>query len=519
MKRVYANRFHVLGDADGTNSPDLFSRVVAEVEAWGVDVASRQGAPAITAADLKTPGGYTVPSGFKVQVTTLSGAKAEIVTIRVEHLDADDKLLKWQTIVEVASASGNIEVLVTMFTGFVKPLVSPIRSHGSQPRIVRNLADKFHCSVHGQRLTTKALKVPLSAQDFVEDTLCSPERSVPAVVVTKDRDGQYAVDPDRLASILVGIANVYAVPDTGFSVGLTNILGRNLSVFDGGIRIYWPQFRTTQSPRFHTLYVRYVLTEFAGRALYRVAERLYDLMAGSFVESMTAITAKNLIAAEKMAGAEKARTIPQLQRQLAERDAALEAMKEVVKGLEIQIGQLQDAMWQINILRQGAEPEPERADFLEACAGAKTALDVVELAGELLPGIKVHEHALRTSAGLTSNRLGDLANALHILNQTAMQYKGRGELGKPFRDVALDVAKEENLKFGKLSMNDSETATNQFRDERTIVHGGEKLILESHFTIAKNSDDCLNLYFEPLPLEKKVLVGYVGRHLTNKGNR
>ncbi|MEA3191308.1 MAG: hypothetical protein QOD77_1890 [Thermoplasmata archaeon] len=519
MKRVYSNRFHILGDSAGARQPTLWDDVIREVEAWAVDVATRRGAPAVDTAVLRKPGGYAAPNGFTVEINDIRGTKANLFSVKVTHLDADNPLLKWQTIIEVAAASGNIEVLVTMFTGYTKPVIRPLASRGSQPRVVRSLAEKFHCAINGQRLITTAIPGGPSADHFVERVLLDPERIMPVVVVTKNKEGRYPVDAKWLASILVGIAQVYVADDDAFTFSLTDRIGRPLGVFDGGVRTYWPQFRTSDSPQFHTLFLGYQLDEMYRRGdkpLFAVAERLYALMAASLVESRTGATARTLIAQEKMAGAEKAKTIPQLQAELVQRDEQIAVLTETNKGLQAQVEQLQDAMWQINALRREGG---EQVDFLDTCKGAKTADQILDAAVQLLPGLVIHDHAYTTSDGVKSGRLDELANTLYILDQTASRYKDGGGLGKPFKEVAFEIAQERNLKHGKLTMNDSETALNQFRDERMIRFEDRDLTLESHFTIAKGSVDCLNVYFEPLPNRKQVLVGYVGPHLTNKGNR
>jgi hypothetical protein len=520
VKRVYANRFHVLQTQSPDNAAELIDQVIGEVEAWAVDVAVRRGVTTATAAGFRKKGGFAGGNSLLIEATRLEGSRALLYTLKIENGD-EDPLVKWRTVVEVASASGNIEVLVTVHAGFTKPVLRPVTMPGSQPRIVRNLSQKFMCTINGQPVQAAAERLTgNSCHDFHEKILLNPERMHPIVVVTKGARGTYLVDPDRLAGQVVGLARVYAVEDNDFTFSLTDIIGSKLSVFDGGVRIYWPGFREQDPPRYHDLLLGYRILEMRNRGsqpAMLIAQRLYALVGSSFVESPTASTAKNLIASEKMAGAEKARTIPELQERIKNQQDEIAGLKDIIRGLEYQNQMLQESMWSVGQRREGQD---EDDDFLEVCQDAKTADQILQAAEVHLGGLVIHENAKTKSQGVTSARLDELANALYILNEVAGKFGKDGKLGKPFKEVCLEVAQESGLKYGKIAISDSETAVTQFREERTIEVDGKEKTLEAHFTIAKAMPgDVLNVYFEPLPKQQKVLVGYVGRHLTNKGNR
>jgi len=86
--------------------------------------------------------------------------------------------------------------------------------------------------------------------DNLKETLLDSNRTLPVVVVTQVNPwGRYAgqiqddylVDQTRLASKLSLFAHVVTMP-ANFTFSWTEALGKNWSVFDGGIRVYYPGF-------------------------------------------------------------------------------------------------------------------------------------------------------------------------------------------------------------------------------------------------------------------------------------
>ena len=62
----------------------------------------------------------------------------------------------------------------------------------------------------------------------------------------------------------------------------------------------------------------------------------------------------------------------------------------------------------------------------------------------------------------------------------------------------------------------SVTTRNMWGSEYTFDYRGEGVLFEEHFTIgAKDANKCLSIHFSTRLRKDKIVVAYVGRHLTN----
>lgn len=97
---------------------------------------------------------------------------------------------------------------------------------------------------------------------FVEDTisfnrfmslLLSPDRLLPIVVLTQlPHSNEYALDPAKLAKDTQGLAHVFCLP-SAMTFGLSDQVGKTLSVFYGAVRTYYPGFSVEANPWQHHL--------------------------------------------------------------------------------------------------------------------------------------------------------------------------------------------------------------------------------------------------------------------------
>lgn len=124
----------------------------------------------------------------------------------------------------------------------------------SSPRFLRDFV-AHHSLVDGG--------VSVSAvSHFVEDMnsftrfialLLSSDRSLPIVVLTQlPHSTDYALDPAKLAKDTQGLAHVFCL-SPAMTFGLSDRVGKTLSVFHGAIRTYYPQFSVESDPWQHHL--------------------------------------------------------------------------------------------------------------------------------------------------------------------------------------------------------------------------------------------------------------------------
>lgn len=157
--------------------------------------------------------------------------------------------------VSVTAGSSSVFVYATLEVGGVATKISPIEVDPRCPRLIGQLLDADCRWYHGSSPLSSLKKVEgFNRGVELAAELADPDRRVPFVVVSVERG--YAALPylaEKVAYDLAGLANVCTV-DPAASWGLTDSLGKALSCYQGGIRIYWPQFRTTDRPYKHPLW-------------------------------------------------------------------------------------------------------------------------------------------------------------------------------------------------------------------------------------------------------------------------
>lgn len=78
--------------------------------------------------------------------------------------------------------------------------------------------------------------------------LLSPDRSLPIIALTQlPGSTAYAFDPVKLARDTQGLAHIFCLPPA-MTFGLSDCVGKTLSVFNGAVRTYYPRFSVTSDP-------------------------------------------------------------------------------------------------------------------------------------------------------------------------------------------------------------------------------------------------------------------------------
>ncbi|MDI9846730.1 hypothetical protein QM467_01505 [Rhodoblastus sp. 17X3] len=125
------------------------------------------------------------------------------------------------------------------------------------PGYIRQLLSRIQLTSGGHPLTSQPWFIGnAEAQDAFLDLLADPARRLPVVVfsATDRADPKFAIDLDRLAEGLCGLAYVVAIlPETSWA--LTERFGKFLSVFDRGVRTYMPGFDEDADPYVHPLWL------------------------------------------------------------------------------------------------------------------------------------------------------------------------------------------------------------------------------------------------------------------------
>ena len=166
----------------------------------------------------------------------------------------------WITEVQVLQLrpdSRDATATIAMRLEFEDAAVAPARFYVEPPVFLKNLATAFHVFVGSTAVPVgpKHLQSDQDVEAFLRE-LESSHRALPVVLVTHPvrREAPIPDLAELLASALFGMAIVtHATRDATFA--LTREVGKEMSCFDGAVRIYWPGWRGSQPPFAHQLFL------------------------------------------------------------------------------------------------------------------------------------------------------------------------------------------------------------------------------------------------------------------------
>lgn len=120
----------------------------------------------------------------------------------------------------------------------------------SRPGVVRQVISKLDASADGENLGEAVWMVDADYEfDAFFDVLTNQSRSIPILAMAAGVDHPQAIDADEMAKRLSGLAHLVVLGEDA-SWELTRRLGKRLSVFNGGARIYRSKFDPDSSDPF-----------------------------------------------------------------------------------------------------------------------------------------------------------------------------------------------------------------------------------------------------------------------------
>lgn len=537
MRSLYASRFWI---ADEASKDRLFAQVQADVEDWAQERVKIR-----TGHDLTRPLPPTSSVGRTTVSTMFQGQlpAAGLWSLDYTHPDDanDDRI--WRSSIRLAALDGSpVEVHVVLSSGRAgHHLVPDLPSFIRRPKIVQTLFNKYACGVNGWSLSKLARTVE---EDEVENEivrrLYSRDRPVPVIVVAPDMDGNYAIDSAKLADVLAGLAEVCVLSDTEAAFTLTDYLGSALSVFDGGIRIYWPAMQTGDSPFRHRLWTKSRLLELRDERrdlIHEVSRQIMAISAGAAAQDgplwrktrevlakvhgkkhMDAVRAAK--AAADAANLVSAQTVTDLAERLEDLLERSREKDEIIASLEVQLREKDAAFVQYE--QQRAE-EAEQASTRTLASSPlsiqrdleriETVADALTAAEEDFSILRVWDSARKSAIESPAQpaharRTYETLRALSLVGSAYMEAVAKGDRYQ--LDQALAAAGAP-----KYAPKDSKTTTSKYGHERTFTDNGRRYMFKRHFRFGQGSrENCVQIYFEFDEQAKRIDVGYVGLHLT-----
>ncbi len=530
VQPIYAVQFEVR-PPNGLGADAVPALVEVAVRDWVVDWYRAR-----KSHELRLPadGGRVTPTPQdSIDITSETALRGERFWKLVwTHPDDRDDNLFWQSQCLVAHAMARTEISLILRLTSREFEIKPAGFRVVPPKVVRGLIEKFPCYLGGRRLRTSPLT--LRAEDihaFVKDTLQLPERRLPVVLISLERETDLPLaHPGRLADRLAGLAEVYVLSDRWAAYSLTDEVGKANACYDGAVRIYWPSFYTARDPGYHFVYLGERL-----RKLQKSQQGVEDIIFGwlravsvmRVVEGPVTSSAIEATRAELrhrraaeleslkealVAGeASQERIRAELERVQQERDAALDRIAELEDELESQKRQWVE--WQQYMNREQEEAQlPSEAEEPEF----PTVLQALKRASvDLGRRLEVLDSAWTSAEESRYKEPEKAYRALEAIRELAglwFDKKKRVSVG-PWEDFF-------RKRTFTIAMHESQTTMGRYAKERTFAHGGKKITMEKHITLGGGSrENCLQIYFEVDEPNGKFLIGYCGMHLPYAGWR
>lgn len=409
----------------------------------------------------------------------------------------------------------------------------------TRPKLVEQLIQS--CNPLGQTPGLKIKQLTLeSASAFLREVE-REGRNYPIAILSVNRDNEYPVDPERLRSILAGLADVVCIPAEENTFAIEELVGRRFMAFGGALNIVFPGRQGDRGFFYETVLLR--------------SEDIADLRdSGHSIESevLSTITHRtNMPLSWKHISPEKVgqAVLRSQLSQMIERAKAgnqSEELTEYVVLLESADQELQSKDKELESIRSNYEEKEQEVRVLEAnIANLKHALnglqssdgggdEVAEVLAPLrdsvvavLKGSPSLQQTVDLIATLYSDRIVFLETAKASakesdrggFRQGAKAFELLQKLGTEYWQHLADGKSDQHAKtvFGQnaYAANEASALSNDGKRRRTFSYRGRDLLMEKHLKhgVKDSRAETLRVHFEWLAHEKKIIVGHCGKHL------
>lgn len=447
-----------------------------------------------------------------------------LIELNWTYPDQYDKSLGWSTrLLLFRRASGlllSLDVAVTGLSFRVAPAAIKLGS----PRVVRDVARLRSVLLGGQSYNVMPELVSAEHADVLAAELADPARPYAVVVVSRRvRDDVPLLDAVALADRVAGVAKVYELADRWSAFRLTEEVGKQLSCYDGAVRVYWPGFSLQSDPFQHPLWTAWQLADDGAveRTMRQISRSLFDAASFRHVEPQEVVSLRH--AAEREARQASRATAAES----ADTDKLLEDLYNLEDKLKREEAKNAELSRECETLRANATALLSAATWTEAfqppSAASPPSAAVTVAPATVLEAVKAAEGsaknliflptAYESAADSPFRQLDRVMEALEAVDEVAGTWVESLDSGSSVGSLR-DVFKK---KYGFTYADDvSQTSKGKWGSEYKVTYEGREYDISPHITIgAKQADTCLSVHWAWDKDRKKVLIAHVGRHKTN----
>lgn len=424
-----------------------------------------------------------------------------------------DHGLLWRNLVRMAPLAESCAVEHRVDLASAEYLVTPAHYAVGAPAVVRVICQQ-EVLVGEMRVKATVYPLPENGVDQFVGLLEAKQRRLPVVLLTPFANGEPGeLDARALADHLAGVAIVAEAATPEATRALSERLGR-LGCYDGGVRVYWPGFDNSDDLKRHPLMLGSRIG-FVGpdRAARTIERSIFSVAAFRFAPDprISGIVA----AAEAAARSERAHEVVEQgdttwERYALEMSEQLEAAlteAEMLRGENENLKANQSVLFSFSAI---TDDEDEEEGGGSVAREPKSVAQAVDLASTDCPHLLFLESSRGSALDSPFKRPGEVYEALSTMDKVAAVWaknRGSGDLRQMLKDAGLGK---------RVSNFISQTSKGKWGEQYTFTYEGEPQLFEWHVTLgAGAADTCASIHFLPDQAKGKLVVGHVGRHLTN----
>jgi hypothetical protein len=459
--------------------------------------------------------------------------ECELVSLEWGHPDDRDDSMAWVTSCVFARKCDAVHAAISIRLSSARFIVRPTRYALGRPKVVSDVLTAFSCTIGGQDvpITHTTLHAP-DVAGFVDNALVSKDRVLPVVLVSPDVwTEKPIVNTAVLQTTLLGLAQVVLLVDKWAAFKLTDKIGRELTCFDGAVRIYWPGFQPTDLPFIHPLYLARSIKYHRNHG-HELKSHLFRMFAG-----MSAFRAGELgpiREVRRYIEVERERHLQRLRDEVkagtAKQDdliAQIERQKAAIDDLEFRNLELEEKVQQLNRDLYAAQQNvvlisqqlgaAQDQDFLPdnpltVEQEFETVADAIKSAKVKFPNTLVFlDSALDQATKCPFKDPDSVFGLFAALDELVKKWRTDGQIGTTWKEAL--IAKGFDYKPDISSTCKQKKLVTDYR----FNYNGHSVIVGEHVTkgVGQDPQKCMSVHWHRDNKKKVLVIGRCGKHGRN----
>ncbi|WP_293885457.1 hypothetical protein [Thiolapillus sp.] len=454
---------------------------------------------------------------------------------QLSHADEQVSGRRWVMEVGLQQDTPDSEIICTFLlkTDEVSARVTtPIQV--TRPRLVQDIVEHCNPSNYTPGLRVKRLDEKSAAAFLIE--VEREERSYPIVIISPLRDGKYLVAPERIRSLLIGIADVVAIQQGANTYKIEDILGRRYAAWRGAINIVFKPRRGgkpsyCESILLHPDDLNNLLEEgksIESEVLAIITHRTNLPCSWQHI-SLDVVNRKILRrqlgksierAKQNNETAEYVALLEEADRELQEKDNEVAILRSDLEETTVEARKLQADIDGLKYALSGRESSTdENTDEVEAITPLREAISAVFKDDPSL------EQSLTIISALFPDRVVVLESA-YSSARDSIQFRYGSKAFKLLWNLAIgywealasglgDGQAKDVFGHNAFAANESEVLSAAGKSRRTFHYRGRDIEMQKHLKIGVKDSvaETLRVHFEWLSDEQRIVIGYCGKHL------